>query len=79
MRMLLASAALALCVGGGFMPVAAHAKGCLKGAVVGGVAGHMAGHHGALGAGAGCAVGHHEANKADHAKSTTTPDQSKHS
>ncbi len=38
------------------------AKGCLKGAAVGGVAGHMAGH-GVLGAAAGCAVGHHEANK----------------
>ena len=41
---------------------AADAKGCIKGAVVGGVAGHMAGH-GKLGAAAGCAVGHHEANK----------------
>ena len=40
----------------------AEAKGCLKGAVVGGVAGHMAGH-GKLGAAAGCAVGHHNANK----------------
>jgi uncharacterized protein YcfJ len=43
---------------------AADAKGCIKGAIVGGVAGHMAGH-GKLGAAAGCAVGHHEANKAD--------------
>lgn len=42
----------------------AEAKGCIKGAVVGGVAGHMAGH-GKLGAAAGCAVGHHEANKAN--------------
>jgi len=41
---------------------AAEAKGCIKGAIVGGVAGHMAGH-GKLGAAAGCAVGHHEANK----------------
>ena len=40
----------------------ADAKGCLKGAIVGGVVGHMAGH-GKLGAAAGCAVGHHEANK----------------
>ena len=39
------------------------AKGCIKGAVVGGVAGHVAGHHGFLGAVAGCAIGHHEANK----------------
>jgi hypothetical protein len=43
---------------------AAEAKGCIKGAVAGGVAGHMAGH-GKLGAAAGCAIGHHEANKAD--------------
>jgi len=41
----------------------AAAKGCLKGAVIGGAAGHFAGHHGLLGAGAGCAIGHHEANK----------------
>ena len=40
----------------------AEAKGCIKGAIVGGVAGHMAGN-GKLGAAAGCAVGHHEANK----------------
>lgn len=42
----------------------AQAKGCIKGAIVGGVAGHMAGH-GKVGAAAGCAVGHHNANKAD--------------
>lgn len=42
----------------------AQAKGCIKGAIVGGVAGHMAGH-GKLGAAAGCAIGHHEANKPD--------------
>lgn len=40
-----------------------HAEGCTKGAVVGGVAGHMAGKHGVAGAGAGCAIGHHEAAK----------------
>jgi hypothetical protein len=40
------------------------AKGCIKGAIVGGAAGHMAGH-GKLGAAAGCAIGHHEANKTD--------------
>jgi hypothetical protein len=44
----------------------AEAKGCIKGAIVGGVAGHMAGH-GKLGAVAGCAVGHHQANKNDDA------------
>ncbi len=43
-------------------PFQAEAKGCIKGAIVGGVAGHMAGH-GKLGAAAGCAIGHHEANK----------------
>ena len=43
--------------------VPADAKGCLKGAAVGGVGGHMAGHHGLVGAGVGCAVGHHMANK----------------
>ena len=42
---------------------AAEARGCLKGAVVGGVAGHFAHHHAVLGAMAGCAVGHHYANK----------------
>ncbi len=41
----------------------AAAKGCLKGAAVGGVGGHVAGHHGLIGAAAGCAVGHHIANK----------------
>jgi hypothetical protein len=52
---------------------AAEAKGCIKGAVVGGVAGHMAGHR-KLGAAAGCAVGHHEANKAE--ANTNPPQQS---
>ena len=41
---------------------AAQAKGCIKGAIVGGIAGHMAGR-GKVGAAAGCAIGHHEANK----------------
>jgi hypothetical protein len=47
----------------GFSVGAAQAAGCVKGAVVGGVAGHYAGHHGLLGAGAGCLIGRHEANK----------------
>jgi hypothetical protein len=34
--------------------------------VVGGVAGHYAGHHGLLGAGAGCLIGRHYANKHAH-------------
>lgn len=42
----------------------AEAKGCIKGALVGGVAGHVAGH-GMMGAAAGCAIGHHRANKKD--------------
>jgi hypothetical protein len=41
----------------------APAAGCVRGAVIGGVAGHYMGHHGLLGAGAGCLIGHHEANK----------------
>lgn len=41
----------------------AEAKGCIKGALAGGVAGHFAGHHGLMGAAAGCAIGHHYANK----------------
>jgi hypothetical protein len=60
--------ALALTTGVSFAP--AQAAGCLKGAAVGGVAGHMAGHHGVLGAGAGCVIGHHEANK--HARQQQT-------
>ena len=40
----------------------AQAAGCLSGAVVGGIAGHMVGH-GKVGAAAGCAVGHHKAEK----------------
>lgn len=54
---------------------AAQAKGCIKGAIVGGLAGHMAGH-GKVGAAAGCAIGHHEANKSDTQKAgsqTTAP------
>ena len=39
----------------------ANAAGCVRGAIVGGVTGHFVGHHGLLGAGVGCAIGHHEA------------------
>jgi uncharacterized protein YcfJ len=67
MKFLLASVcAVALVLGAAG---SADAKGCIKGAIVGGVAGHMAGH-GKLGAAAGCAVGHHEANKAAANKNT---------
>lgn len=43
---------------------AAQAKGCIKGALVGGLAGHAAGHTFAAAA-AGCAIGHHYANRKD--------------
>jgi hypothetical protein len=64
MKAILLPAAFAVAVTGlalGANP--ASARGCLKGAVIGGAAGHFAGHHGLLGAGAGCIIGHHEANK----------------
>lgn len=51
----------------------ANAAGCMKGAVVGGVAGHYVGHHGLLGAGVGCLIGRHHANKA--AREQSTQDQ----
>lgn len=48
---------------------AANAKGCLKGAAAGAVGGHFLHHHGLLGAGIGCAIGHHHAKvKAERAK-----------
>ena len=58
----------------------ASAKGCLKGAAIGGVAGHVAGKHGVVGAAAGCAIGHHHANKkakdeAAQANTKPAPDQ----
>jgi len=60
--------ASALVLGAALLPAGpAQAKGCLKGAVVGGTAGRFAGHHGALGAMAGCAVGHHQAAKREKA------------
>jgi hypothetical protein len=62
MKSLVIATALVL-TAGSLSTDAAQAAGCLKGAVVGGVAGHYAGHHGLLGAGAGCLIGRHEANK----------------
>jgi len=38
--------------------VASAQAGCVTGAIVGGIAGHFL-HHGAVGAAAGCAYGHH--------------------
>ena len=63
MRALLLPAASVVAAALSLYSPPAAAKGCLKGAVFGGVAGHYAGHHGLLGAGAGCVIGHHEANK----------------
>jgi len=62
MKSLAIAAALVLAAGA-LSAGTAQAAGCLKGAMVGGIAGHYAGHHGALGAGAGCLIGRHEANK----------------
>lgn len=67
-------AVVAVALTAGMMASSANAKGCLKGAAVGGVAGHLAGHHGVLGAGAGCVIGHHEANK--HARQQPTQNTS---
>jgi hypothetical protein len=73
MKWNLIPAVLALALIVGMTSSAANAAGCLKGAAVGGVAGHFAGHHGVLGAGAGCVIGHHEANK--HARQQATQTQ----
>jgi uncharacterized protein YcfJ len=69
-RVLIAAALVAMT---GALPLApANAAGCLKGAMVGGVAGHYVGHHGLLGAGVGCLIGRHHANKT--ARQSTTQD-----
>lgn len=57
------------------LPGLSNAKGCLKGAAVGGIGGHLAGHHGLIGAAAGCAIGHHMANKKDAARQGPAPAQ----
>jgi hypothetical protein len=71
MKTFLSCAALALAIG--LMSTSADAKGCLKGAAVGVVAGHVAGHHGLVGAAAGCAIGHREANKREKENSNQQP------
>jgi hypothetical protein len=63
MKIILLPVAMTIAAGLALAPMHAQAAGCVKGAVVGGVAGHVAGHHGLLGAGVGCAIGHHEATK----------------
>jgi hypothetical protein len=62
MRTILTIAAAAM-IAAAALPGSAQAAGCLKGAAVGGVAGHFVGHHGLIGAGIGCLVGRHNANK----------------
>ena len=64
MKLVLVAATAILAVVG-FSSGPAEAAGCMTGAVVGGVAGHFVGHHGLLGAGAGCLIGRHEANRRD--------------
>ena len=73
MKSILIPAALAFALAAGLPPAPVQAAGCLKGAAVGGVAGHFAGHHGVLGAGAGCLIGRHEANK--HARERAEQDR----
>lgn len=73
MKWMLLPAALLVSLGLGPISPSANAAGCLKGAAVGGVAGHVAGHHGVLGAGAGCIIGHHEANKHARQQATQNP------
>jgi hypothetical protein len=71
MKLIIVSAILA----GFAFTSTAEAKGCIKGAIIGGVAGHLAGH-GKVGAAAGCAIGHHEANKGDAQKAGSQGDPS---
>ena len=73
MKSILIPTALALALAAWLTPAPVQAAGCLKGAAVGGVAGHLAGHHGLLGAGAGCVIGRHEANK--HARERAEQDR----
>ena len=67
---------LAAAIGLFLSPAHAEAKGCIKGAMVGGLAGHAMGH-GVLGAAAGCAVGRHEANKAEKKKTDASQQPNK--
>ncbi len=71
MRLKLALCAAISCVA--LLPGLSEAKGCLKGAAIGGIGGHVAGHHGLIGAAAGCAVGHHMANKKQAAAASPAP------
>ena len=73
MKSILMPAALAIALVAWLIPAPVQAAGCLKGATVEGVAGHFAGHHGLLGAGAGCIIGRHGANK--HARERAEPDR----
>jgi len=61
-KVIAVAAVLGVVAWGSWSPPA-NAAGCFKGALIGGLAGHFAGH-GILGAGAGCLVGRHYANRA---------------
>jgi hypothetical protein len=65
MKSMIVAAAAILAIVGSSSGSASASDGCAKGAVIGGVVGHVVGHHGLLGAGAGCLIGRHEANRRD--------------
>src|SRR5438067_11808290 len=67
-KVIAVAAVLGVVAWGSWSPPA-NAAGCLKGALIGGLAGHFAGH-GILGAGAGCLVGRHYANRAPRTQMT---------
>lgn len=66
---------ISLCMAVAALSTGANAAGCLKGAAAGGIAGHFVGHHGLLGAAAGCAIGHHRANKKEQQAATQNRSQ----
>src|SRR5881227_4501150 len=68
-KVITAAAVLGITALAASLPAPANAAGCLKGALIGGLAGHFAGH-GILGAGAGCLVGRHYANRAPRTQMT---------
>jgi hypothetical protein len=65
MKSMIVAAAATLAIFGLLSGPANAREGCVKGAVIGGVVGHVVGGHGLLGAGAGCMIGRHEADRHD--------------